>query len=168
MTTITEEEKKERESPAVSITVWPYVDALVVAKLEEDAILPTRKHDGDAGVDFYALHDVLIGPGQMRVVRTGITVQLPYHYFGLLKPKSSSDQFIGAGVIDPDYQGEILFKIHNPHDDATSFLAGQPVGQMVLIPIVRPSVVEVGIDEIHQEETERGATGGIAENVEES
>ncbi len=166
MTTITEKEKKEQESPAVSITVWPYVDALAVAKLEEDAIIPTRKHDGDAGIDFYTLHDVLIKPRQIRVVRTGITVQLPYHYFGLLKPKSKSDHLVGAGVVDPDYQGEILFKIYNPHDDATSFLAGQPVGQMVLIPIVRPAVVEIELDEIHQEETERGATGGILEDGE--
>ena len=164
--TITDKEKKEQKSPAVSITVWPYVDALAVAKLEEDAIIPTRKHDGDAGVDFYALKDALIGPRQMGVVRTGITVQLPYHYFGLLKPKSGSDHLVGAGVVDPDYQGEILFKIYNPHDDATSFLAGQPVGQMVLIPIVRPAVVEVDIYDIHQEETERGATGGILENGE--
>ena len=166
MTTITEEEKEGQESPAVSITVWPYVDALAVAKLEEDAIIPTRKHDGDAGVDFYALKDVVIGPRQMKVVKTGITVQLPYHYFGLLKPKGGSNHLVGAGVVDPDYQGEILFKIYNPHDDATSFLAGQPVGQMVLVPIIRPPVVEVDVDEIHQEETERGATGGITENDE--
>jgi dUTP pyrophosphatase len=166
MTTITEEEKKEEKAPAVSITVWPYVDALPVAKLEEGAVLPTRKHDGDAGVDFYALKDVVIGPRQMKVVKTGITVQLPYHYFGLLKPKGGSNHLVGAGVVDPDYQGEILFKIYNPHDDATSFLAGQPVGQMVLVPIVRPSIVEVSVDEIHQEETERGATGGIIENDE--
>ena len=166
MTTVTEEEKKEHGSPAVSITVWPYVGTLPIAKLDEDAVLPTRNHDGDAGLDFYALNDVVIGPRQMEVVRTGITVQLPYHYFGLIKPKGGSNNLIGAGVVDPDYQGEILFKIYNPHDDATSFLAGQPVGQMILVPIIRPSVIEVDLDEIHQEETERGATGGILENDE--
>jgi dUTP pyrophosphatase len=166
MTTITEKSKENEKDPAVSITVWPYVDELIVAKLEEDAILPTRKHDGDAGTDFYALQNVLIGPREMKVVRTGITVQLPYHYFGLMKPKGGSDNLVGAGVVDPDYQGEILFKIYNPSDDPISFLAGQPLGQMVLVPIVRPPVVEVGLDEIHQEETERGATGGILEDGE--
>jgi dUTP pyrophosphatase len=162
MTLVTE--KEEVPIDQSGFTVWPFVEKVYMARIESKAVLPTRKHQGDAGLDFYAFQDTLIKPGAIKAVRTGITLELPAHYFGLMKPKGGSDFDVWAGVVDPNYQGEILFKIHNPHNENITFLAGQPVGQMVIVPIIRPPVVEISIEEIHAKETDRGATGGILEN----
>lgn len=165
--TITEEqETREEPLDKTGFTVWPHIGKLFVAKQVPEAILPERKHMGDAGLDFFALQDTLIKPGVVKVVRTGITMELPPHYFGLLKPKGGSDFDVFAGVVDPNYQGEILFKVYNPSEENITFLAGQPIGQMILVPIIKPPVTEISIEEIHQDETDRGATGGIVEDAE--
>jgi len=166
MPTVTEKKKKSEPLDKTGFTVWPHTDKILVAKLVPEAVLPVRNHSGDAGLDFYALQNTLIKPGDVKVVRTGITLELLPHYFGLLKPKGGSDFDVFAGVVDPNYQGEILFKVYNPSKESISFLAGQPVGQMVIIPIIKPPVVEISIEEIHQEESDRGTTGGIVEDVE--
>lgn len=162
-----EVEKSEEEPVKVTgVYVWPFIDYIRIAKLDRDAVLPDRKHLGDAGLDFYALNPVIVKPHEIKVIRTGITIELPPHYFGLMKPKGGSNFDVLAGVVDPNYQGEILFKIYNPSDDAISFLGGQAVGQMVIIPVIRPDLKLVNKEEIHKTETDRGETGGIVEDVE--
>jgi len=89
--TITEEqETRDKPLDMTGFTVWPHIGKFFVAKQVPEAILPKRKHDGDAGIDFFALQDTLIKSGDVKVVRTGITVGLPPHYFGLLKPKGEA------------------------------------------------------------------------------
>lgn len=161
-----EVEKEEDVVQVTGVYVWPFVDYVRIAKLEEDAVLPDRNHVGDAGLDFYALNPTVVNSREVKVIRTGITVELPPHYFGLMKPKGGSNFDVLAGVVDPSYQGEILIKVYNPSDDAISFLGGQAVGQMVLIPIIRPALKLVDKDEIHKVTTDRGETGGIVEDVE--
>lgn len=134
------------------------------AKLREDAILPTRKHPDDAGIDFYAVEPVVIHPHFIRIVKTGITVEIPKGYVGLLKPKSRSDFLLGAGVIDAGYQGEIQIKVANVSAKTLTINYGDAVGQMLLIPVETPAVEEVPLSEIHQEISARGATGGILGN----
>ena len=134
------------------------------AKLHPDAILPTRKHADDAGIDFYALNPVVIPPHSFEIVKTGITVEIPAGYVGLMKPKSRNDHLLGAGVIDAGYQGEIQIKIANLTDDPLEIVYGQAIGQMLVIPVETPSVEEVPKEEIHKNVSERGATGGILGN----
>ena len=134
------------------------------AKLREDAILPTRKHPDDAGIDFYAVEPVSIHPNFMGIVKTGITVEIPKGYVGLMKPKSRNDFLLGAGVIDAGYQGEIQIKVANISAETLNIEYGDAVGQMLLIPVETPAVEEVPLNEIHQEISARGATGGILGN----
>ena len=134
------------------------------AKLHPDAVLPTRKHADDAGIDFYALNPVVIPPHSFDIVQTGITVEIPAGYVGLMKPKSRNDHLLGAGVIDAGYQGEIQIKIANLTDDPLEIEYGQAVGQMLVVPVETPSVEEVPQEEIHKKVSERGATGGILGN----
>jgi dUTP pyrophosphatase len=148
----------------VGVTVWPYFEELKVAKLHDSAILPERNHATDAGLDFYALRNTFVKSDHMKVVHTGITMEIPPAYFGLLKPKSGSDFLIGAGVVDSGYQGEILFKVYNYKERNVVIRAGDPIGQMVLIPMIFPYVTEVHIDDIHTDETDRGIEGGIVED----
>jgi len=141
---------------------WGYVPDLPVAKLHNDAVLPVRNHMTDAGIDFFAYGDYIIKPHTSKIVSTGITVNIPFGYFMLFKPKGGSQWLIGAGVADAGYQGEFLFKVYNTSSDDKIILKhGDAVGQAVIIPISISKVLEVPLDEIHVDLTERGDSGGI-------
>lgn len=129
-----------------------------VEKIHEDAILPTRKHPHDAGMDFYADGDFVIEPHKMKHVTTGIRINLNAHkVFGLLKPKGKNNYLVGAGVLDEDYRGELIFKVFNPTDEKLIIRYGQAVGQVVVMPCLYPDIVEEAV----VDDTVRGGTGGI-------
>jgi len=137
-----------------------------VARLDKEATLPTLKHEGDAGMDFYCLYDTIIKPNKYKVVQTGITVEIPKEYNGILKAKGRNNHIVGAGVVENTYQGEILFKLFNPTEEQRVFKKGTAVGQMILIPAVSPIPLEVDELEIHNDTTTRQGTGGIVEQRE--
>ena len=136
-------------------------DFIRAAKVDENALIPTRKHPEDAGMDFYACEDKCIPPHGVDIVRTGVTIEIPRGYVGLLRLKSRSDYLLGAGVVDAGYQGEILIKIFNPLDKDLKIAAGQAIAQLLLLPVWCPAVEAVPLSEIHQVASARGATGGI-------
>lgn len=138
---------------------------LKVKRIEEEAKIPTRKHTTDAGMDVYALEEVIIPPHTIQVVRTGVTVEFPKDTVAFVWPKSRSDFIVGAGVIDNPYQGEILVKIVNISDQNLKIEKHQGLAQIVITPVLCPVIEEV--DEIHQEESDRGVTGGIVGNAKE-
>lgn len=84
---------------------------LGVMKLSEDAILPTKGHENDAGWDLYAAESVTIHPGQTQLISTQIALQIPKGFVGLIWPRSGLSVNSGidvlAGVIDCGYQGEV-------------------------------------------------------------
>ena len=85
-----------------------------VKKLTENAVLPTYAHDTDAGMDLYAASKTFDDYGNM-VIGTGIAVEIPKGYVGLVFPRSSICQHYcympnSVGVIDSDFRGEITFK----------------------------------------------------------
>ena len=141
------------------------MEKIRAAKLQPNAILPTRKHPDDAGIDFYASEEKTISPHAFDVVGTGITIEIPRGYVGLMMPKSRNNHLLGAGVIDAGYQGEIRIKIANITDSPLQIEPGQAIGQMLLLPIETPAVEEIPLDQIHQQKSERGATGGIHEPI---
>lgn len=128
-------------------------------RLVEDAKLPTRKFKDDAGIDVYALENNIIPPNKFKVIRTGVTFEIPYGNVMFVWPKSKANFLIGAGVIDSSYQGEILVKIFNGDDSDLIINKHDPIAQLVLVPVFTPEIEEVS--EIHVNKTERGATGGI-------
>ena len=67
------------------------------SKLYSDAKAPTHNNEGDAGLDFYALEHTHIEPHSFKIVRTGIRVEVPEGYVGLLFPKGKNDHLLGAG-----------------------------------------------------------------------
>ena len=140
------------------------MEKIRAARLCENAILPTRKHPDDAGIDFYAVESVTVPAHSFAVVKTGVTVEIPGGYVGLMMPKSRNDHLLGAGVIDAGYQGEIRIKIANIKDEPLEIAYGQAVGQMLILPVVTPAVEEADADKIHEKPSERGATGGILGN----
>ena len=144
-----------------------------VAKLREDAILPRRKNPFDAGMDFFTPYDVVLEPGDLKIIRTGITVEVPEGYVLLLFPKGRNNHLLGGGVIDAYYQpGEILVKVVNPTNEAIVLKRGSGIAQGIFFRIPTPEIIEVSVQEILQSledkidyVSNRSGKGGIVEQL---
>ena len=90
---------------------------LKVKRLTDDAIVPTRGHATDAGLDLYANEDVVIVPGETVVVKTGIAIQLPEGHEGQVRPRSGvtskTKLRVQLGTIDEGYTGEVGIIVDN-------------------------------------------------------
>ena len=128
--------------------------------LEPWAIMPTRAHEYDAGLDLYSANDdVYIYPGGSELFDTGVHVQLPKNTVGFLKSKSGLNVKHGItseGVIDVGYNGSIMVKLYNHSDKPYRVRKGDKISQLVILPCLLPEL-EV-VDSL--EDTERG-TGGF-------
>lgn len=136
--------------------------SLQVKKLHAEAILPSRAHEWDAGLDLYALHSVFIPLGGTVKIATGIAINIPEGYYTQIQDRSglaSKGLRTGAGVVDHGYHGELLVVMHNlayeGEDDGYHVKAGDRVAQMVVHKIELPVVEEVAFEA----ETERGTKG---------
>lgn len=132
------------------------------ARLDPQARLPARKHPADAGVDVYANETVTIAPFSAGRVRTGLTFEIREDFMLLAKPKSGSDFLLGAGVIDPGYQGEIIIKVVNYGPEPLTIRRGDALAQLVQAAIFTDPLEEASVDEIHAQQSARGVDGGIA------
>lgn len=120
-----------------------------VAKLTKDAIIPTRKHITDAGMDIYSSESGIVEAHKTNVFKTGITMEIPKGYVAQAWPKSRSDYNVGAGIIDDEYQGEILIKIQNHMDFDIVISKGDAIAQIVFVPVHITEIEEVDMDNIH-------------------
>ena len=118
-----------------------------VKRLSEYAKLPQKAHVGDLGYDLYADSPAAIFPGETNVVKTGIAIQFPAGYGGVIKDRSSvatkKGLFTVAGVIDNGYIGEICIALYNGTDSLVHIAPGEKIAQLVLIPTVNFEVTEV-------------------------
>src|SRR5665213_3948990 len=112
---------------------------LRVVRLDERAILPTRAHPGDAGLDLYALDAVELSPGARASVRTGIAVEIPAGQAGLVLPRSGLAARAGIalvnapGLIDSGYRGEIRVLLLNTDREAAFEIAvGDRIAQLLV------------------------------------
>lgn len=116
---------------------------LKVQLLSDSATLPTRSHDGDAGLDLYAAEPAHIGPGERWQVATGIAVEIPAGHAGLVLPRSGLAQRHGIslvnapGLIDAGYRGEVKVLLLN-NDPAEIFRIepGDRIAQLLVTPFV--------------------------------
>jgi dUTP pyrophosphatase len=123
---------------------------LRVAKLIPEAELPTRAHEGDAGLDLYACEAAHLGPGERWSVGTGIGVEIPDGHAGLVLPRSGLAREHGIalvnapGLIDSGYRGELRVLLLNTDPAETFRVApGDRIAQLVIAPIALPEPVEV-------------------------
>ena len=122
---------------------------LAVTKLEPGALLPTRAHPGDAGLDLYACESAHIGPGERWSVGTGVAVQIPDAHAGLVLPRSGMAREHGItlvnspGLIDSGYRGELRVLLLNT-DPAETFRVepGDRIAQLLITPIAVADPVE--------------------------
>lgn len=139
------------------------METIRIARLRSNAILPSRKHPHDAGLDLYAAEACTLPPHVSAIIPTGISVEIPPGYVGLVKPKGRNDHLLGAGVIDAGYQGELLVKVVNPYGRPLEIRHGDAIGQLLILPIETPAVEEVSPVDIHHHPTARGDSGGIVD-----
>lgn len=127
--------------------------------LDDGAILPTRAHLTDAGLDLYARETQGMEPGQSAVFDTGVHMEFPHGYYGKIESKSGLNVKYGVvscgGVIDEGYTGSICVKLYNLSQDTYIVSAGDKVAQLVIMPYIA-SELEI-VDELA--ETHRGANG---------
>jgi dUTP pyrophosphatase len=136
---------------------------LLTTRLRDDALLPTRAHAGDAGLDLYAADAARLGPGERAAVATGIAVEIPDGYAGLVLPRSGLAARHGIslvnapGLIDSGYRGEIKVLLLNTDlADAFSISPGDRIAQLVVTPVADAEPVEVS-----ELETSARGSGGF-------
>jgi dUTP pyrophosphatase len=122
---------------------------LPVSKVREGATLPSRAHEGDAGLDLYACEAAHIGPGERWSVGTGIAVEIPAGHAGLVLPRSGLAREHGIslvnspGLIDSGYRGEISVLLLNTDPADTFRIApGDRIAQLLIAPIALAEPVE--------------------------
>jgi len=135
-----------------------------VKKLDERAVLPTYGSDFAAGADLYAVSDcdITIAPAETVLVHTGLSMEIPEGYAGLIYARSGLASKKGlapankVGVVDADYRGEIMVALHNHSNIAQTVSGGERIAQLVITPFLCVSYEEA--DELS--DTVRG-TGGF-------
>ena len=127
-------------------------------KLDTGAFMPERAHEWDAGADLRTPHDVYIAGGGYTIVNTGVHVEIPPGYVGMVKSKSGLMCKLGIvtdGTVDAGYTGSIRVCLFNRDGTPREFKRGDKIAQIVIMPVVTPEFEQV--DEI--EGSDRGADG---------
>ena len=134
-----------------------------VKKLDERAVLPAYGSVSAAGADLYAVTDgtVTFLPGETKLIHTGLAVEIPEGYAGLIYARSGLATKRGlapankVGVVDADYRGEVMVSLHN-HSSATQTIeSGERIAQLVITPFLKAEFTES--EELS--DTARGAGG---------
>lgn len=106
-------------------------------KLDSGAFVPERAHDTDAGADLRTPVGTIIPALGSCVIDTGVHIQLPHGYVGMLKSKSGLNFRHGItseGVIDEGYTGPIRVKLYNNGDEPYKIARGDKITQLVIVP----------------------------------
>ena len=121
-----------------------------VKKLNEKAVLPTYGSAYAAGADLYAVceEDIVIAPNQTVLVHTGLAMEIPEGYAGLIYARSGLASKRGlapankVGVVDADYRGEVMVALHNHSDKEQTITCGERIAQLVVAPFLRVDYAE--------------------------
>ena len=136
-----------------------------VKKLKDNAILPIYGSAEAAGADLHACldADVVIEPGKSAFIPTGLSMEIPRGYAGLIYARSGMACKRGlapankVGVIDSDYRGEFIVVLHNHGDAAQTVAHGERIAQLVITPVLTPTFEEC--DDLSQTQRDAGGFG---------
>ena len=123
---------------------------IAVKKLNENAVLPTYGSEYAAGADLYALteEELLFAPGETKLVHTGIAMEIPEGYAGLIYARSGLASKRGlapankVGVVDADYRGEIMVALHNHSLEEQKVSPKERIAQLVVAPFLKAEFFE--------------------------
>lgn len=111
-----------------------------IKKLHEDALVPRYAHgpEEDAGMDLHSVESMILGPGETKLVATGLAIELPPGYEAQIRPRSGLALKYGItlpnspATIDPGYRGEIRVILHNLGREPVEIASGERIAQMVI------------------------------------
>ena len=134
-----------------------------IKKLKANAALPVYSSAAAAGAGLRACleEDVIIRPGKTEMISTGLAMEVPEGYAGLIYARSVLASKRGlapankVGVIDSDYRGEIMVALHNHSEEAAVISHGERIAQLIITPYLTAEFTEKEV----LEETERGFGG---------
>lgn len=129
--------------------------------LNEQAKVPFYATEYAAGADIYACIDEIVSfePGETKLIKTGISVEIPTGYAGLIYARSGLASKKGlapankVGVVDSDYRGEIMVTLHNHSNEIRTIEPNERIAQLVITPYLKAIFEEVDT----LEETDRGS-----------
>ena len=141
------------------------METIRVKKLRTGAKLPTFGSAEAAGADLYACLEapVEIAPGETAFIPTGLAMELPRGYAGLIYARSGLACKSGlapankVGVIDSDYRGEFIVALHNHGTQARTVEHGERIAQLVVTPVLIPVYEEA--EALSDSERGRGGFG---------
>ena len=127
------------------------MNTIRVKRLRDTAKLPTYGSDEAAGADLYAClnEDIVIAPGKSAFIPTGLSMEIPRGYTGLIYARSGLACKRGlapankVGVIDSDYRGEFIVVLHNHGCEEQKISHGERIAQLVITPVLTPFYTEV-------------------------
>ena len=139
-----------------------------IKKLDDNAIVPTYGSPYAAGADLYACSDntLEIAPHETKLIHTGIAMEIPVGYAGLIYARSGIATKRGlapankVGVIDCDYRGEIMVALHNHSEKVQTIENGERIAQLVIAPYITADfLVSDELDETVRGDGGFGSTG---------
>lgn len=123
---------------------------VLIRRLDPGLPLPAYAHAGDAGADLHTAEDVVLGPGDRRLVGTGVALALPEGYAGFVHPRSGLAARFGLtivnapGTVDAGYRGEIKVCLLNTDREHPIVLQrGDRIAQLVIQAVARARFLEV-------------------------
>ena len=108
-----------------------------IKRLHDLAKIPTYSKYGDAGADIYSIDYGVLEPGEQRLISTGIAIEIPYGWVGLIHPRSGLAAKLGVtvlnspGTIDAGFRGEIRINLHNTNVTPYSFCIHDRIAQII-------------------------------------
>ena len=124
---------------------------IAVKKLDERAVLPVYGSEYAAGADLYAVLDeaVTIMPAETKLIRTGLSMEIPVGYAGLIYARSGLAAKRGlapankVGVVDADYRGEVMVALHTHSNEPQTVEPRERIAQLVVAPFLRAEYFSV-------------------------
>jgi len=139
---------------------------LKIKKIDHKAIIPNYAHEGDAGLDLYAIKELVLNPGDRGLVHTGIQIELPKNTEAQIRPrsglalKSGITTLNSPGTIDEGYRGEIGVILINHSNEVFTVEQGMKIAQMVIKPVFKVNIIETKeLSESERNENGFGSSG---------
>lgn len=136
-------------------------EKLIIKLVHEDAKLPYRANEGDAGLDLFSIEEKIIQPGEATLVGTGLQIELPKGTEAQIRPRSglalkhSITVLNSPGTIDEGYRGEIKVILINHGNEPFKVEKDMRIAQMVIASVLKVELVKADV----LSETDRAAGG---------
>jgi dUTP pyrophosphatase len=133
-------------------------------RLKKDAIIPKYAHPGDAGMDLYSLEDKILKSKERYGFNTGLSIEIPDGFVGLIWEKSGlavkEGLMVLGGVIDSGFRGEIGIILFNSSNKTIRIEKNQKIAQLLIQPIITAKIREVTkLSDTSRGEGRFGSTG---------